>query len=163
MMITEPFQISVNGQQHFDILPEEAKTLDIISESESKYHLLHNGQSHHAELVEVNHIARQFTFKMNGVKYIVKITDHYERLTQQLGLNTGSSQKMNIVKAPMPGLVLSIMVEPGQSVQKGEPLVILEAMKMENVIKSAGDGRIKTVKAQKGMAVEKGQLLVEME
>ncbi len=162
-MITEPFQISVNGHQHFDILPETAKMLDIVPDNGGKYHLLLNGQPHRAELVEVNYNTRQFTFKIEGAKYTVKIADHYERLAQQLGLSTGGGQKTNVVKAPMPGLVLSVLVESGQYVQKGEPLLILEAMKMENVIKSVGDGRVKTIEAQKGMAVEKGQLLVEME
>lgn len=162
-MITEPFQISVNGQQQFDILPETAKMLDIVLDNGGKFHLLLNGQPHRIELAEVNYTTRQFTFKIEGAKYTVKIADHYERLAQQLGLSTGGGPKTNVVKAPMPGLVLSILVEPGQLVQKGEPLLILEAMKMENVIKSVGDGRVKTIQAQKGMAVEKGHLLVEME
>ena len=55
------------------------------------------------------------------------------------------------------------MAEPGKTVQKGDPLLILEAMKMENVIKAAGEGRVKAVKVQQGVAVEKGQLLLEME
>ena len=82
---------------------------------------------------------------------------------QKLGLSIGGSQKQNVVKAPMPGLVLSVMVEPGQVVSKGDPLLILEAMKMENVIKAIGDGTVKSVAVEKGAAVEKGHLLLEME
>ena len=63
----------------------------------------------------------------------------------------------------MPGLVLSILVEPGQAVQKGDVLLILEAMKMENVLKAAGDGTVKNIAVAKGAAVDKGQLLLEME
>jgi biotin carboxyl carrier protein len=63
----------------------------------------------------------------------------------------------------MPGLVLNILVSPGQAVQKGDPLIILEAMKMENVIKAAGEGHIKAINVLKGAAVEKGQLLLELE
>ena len=62
----------------------------------------------------------------------------------------------------MPGLVLQILVEAGQTVQKGEPLLILEAMKMENVLKASGEGQVKSVNVQKGMAVDKGHLLLEM-
>jgi biotin carboxyl carrier protein len=100
---------------------------------------------------------------VNGVRCSVHIADQYERLVQQLGLSVGGSQKMNTVKAPMPGLVISVAVEPGQTVAKGDPLLILEAMKMENVLKASGDGRVKKVLVQKGAAVEKGQLLLEME
>lgn len=163
MIHNEPFRITVNGNQELDILPEDARNLDVIPDGDGQYHLLHNGQSFHAELVEADYETHQYTFKINGVRYTLKISDHYERLVRQLGLHAGGSQKMNTVKAPMPGLVLNIMVEPGQSVQKGDALLILEAMKMENVIKAAGEGRVKAVIVQKGVAVEKGQLLLEME
>ena len=59
--------------------------------------------------------------------------------------------------------MLGIEVEAGQRVEKGQGLLILEAMKMENVIKSVGEGIVKSVCVEQGMAVEKGQLLIEME
>ena len=162
-MINEPFRIAVDGQQEINISPEDARNLDIVSEGEGRFHLLHKGQSFHAELVESDYANHHYIVKIDGVAYRLKISDHYQRLVQQLGLHVGGSQKMNAVKAPMPGLVLNIMVEPGQVVQKGDPLLILEAMKMENVIKAAGDGQVKAVRVQKGAAVDKGQLLLEME
>lgn len=63
----------------------------------------------------------------------------------------------------MPGLVLKLIAEVGQEIKLGEPLLILEAMKMENVIKSPGDGTVKAIHVTKGLAVEKGFLLMEME
>lgn len=160
----EPFKVTVNGGQHeFSLQPEDAKNLDIVSDGEGAFHILHNGRSFHAELLDADYSARQFTFKINGVKYNLHIADHYERLVEQLGLHAGGNQKMNTVKAPMPGLVLNIMVAPGQAVSKGDPLLILEAMKMENVIKAVGDGTVKTIAVEKGAAVEKGHLLLEME
>ena len=63
----------------------------------------------------------------------------------------------------MPGLVLEIQVQAGQTVSKGDTLLILEAMKMENVLKAAADGVIKSIHVQKGAAVEKGALLLELE
>lgn len=160
----EPFSITVNGGQHeFAVQPEEAKDLDIVSEGNGKFQILHKGRSFHAELVDTDFAARQFSFRINGVKYSLHIADHYERLVKQLGLSVGSTQKQNMVKAPMPGMVLNVMVQTGQTVSKGDPLLILEAMKMENVLKAASDGVIKLVKVQKGEAVEKGHLLLEME
>ena len=70
---------------------------------------------------------------------------------------------MDNVKAPMPGLVLDILVEAGQSVNKGDNLLILEAMKMENIIKASGNGVVKNININKKDAVEKNQLLIEME
>ena len=162
-MITEPFHIAVNNQHEFDILPDDVKNLDIIPSGNNQFHLLHKGRSFHAELIDEDYAAHRYTFKINGALYTLHISDHYERLVQQLGLHTGGGHKINVVKAPMPGLVLNIMVNEGQDVQKGDPLLILEAMKMENVIKANGDGRVKDVHVQQGTAVEKGQLLLEME
>ena len=160
----EPFRIAVNGGHHeFSLHPEDAKNLDIVPDGHGTFQILHQGRSFHAELLETDYAARQFSFRINGVKYHLHIADHYERLVQKLGLSVGSSQKQNVVKAPMPGLVLNIMVEPGQTVSKGDPLLILEAMKMENVIKAAGDGTVKLIAVNKGAAVEKGHLLLEME
>ena len=160
----EPFSIAVNGGQHeFSLLPEEAKNLDIVPDGTGNFQILHNGRSFHAELLETNFPERLFSFRINGAKYTLHIADHYERLVRQLGLGAGVGQKQNLVKAPMPGLVLNIMVEPGQAVSKGDPLLILEAMKMENVIKAAGDGIVKKIAVEKGAAVEKGHLLLELE
>ncbi len=159
----EPFRIAVNGHYEFDFQPEDARNLDLVRENDGTFHLLYQGRSFHAELLEADYATRQFVFRINGAKYALKISDHYERLVQQLGLHAGGSQKVNVVKAPMPGLVLNVLAEPGQVVRKGDPLIILEAMKMENVIKAAGEGTVKAVKVQKGAAVDKGHLLLEME
>jgi len=160
----EPFSIAINSGHHeFALQPEDVKNLDMVPDNNGTFQILHKGRSFHAELLEANYETRQFSFKINGVKYSLHIADHYERLVQQLGLHAGASQKQNLVKAPMPGLVLNLMVAPGQVVSKGDPLLILEAMKMENVLKAAGNGTIKSIAVQKGIAVEKGQLLLEME
>jgi biotin carboxyl carrier protein len=67
------------------------------------------------------------------------------------------------LKAPMPGLVLDIRVKPGDKVIKGQPLIVIEAMKMENIIRSSGEAVVKTVIATKGSSIEKGQTLLEFE
>jgi acetyl/propionyl-CoA carboxylase alpha subunit len=160
----EPFAISVNaGQHNFAFLPDEARQLDIVPDGPNGFQILYNGRSWQAEVLDTDYTNRQFTVRVNGTKFNLHIADHYERLIQQLGLNVAGSQKQNVVKAPMPGLVLNIMVEAGQAVQKGDPLLILEAMKMENVIKAAADGVVKSIAVQKGAPVEKGQLLLNFD
>ena len=64
------------------------------------------------------------------------------------------------LKAPMPGLVLGVLVEPGQSVARGQSLVVLEAMKMQNELRAAGPGVVERVAVAPGQTVEKGELLV---
>ena len=63
------------------------------------------------------------------------------------------------VKAPMPGTILDVKVQAGQSVKKGDVLVILEAMKMENEICAPSDGKITGVNVRKGDSVETQALL----
>jgi biotin carboxyl carrier protein len=137
-------------------------TLDIVPDGEGGFHVLKNGKSHRAELLEADFLAKTYRIRVDGDEFSIHIADQYERLIEQMGLKIGSAVKQNSIKAPMPGLVLTIAVEVGQSVKKGDPLVILEAMKMENVLKSAADATVKKVCVQKGQAVEKGALLLEM-
>ena len=64
------------------------------------------------------------------------------------------------LKAPMPGLVVRICVEPGQEVAAGTSLVVLEAMKMENELKAPGSGVVDRIQVRVGQKVEKGEVLV---
>lgn len=155
------YSARVNDDFQFDELP--ASSLDVISIDEKHFHLIKDGKSYQAELLELNPLKKEVTLKINGSTYQVKLQDKYDRLIQKMGLQVKAGQQLKDIKAPMPGLVLDILVEAGQAVSTGDPLVILEAMKMENVIKAPGDGVIKEVPVQKGAAVEKGQLLVGLE
>lgn len=83
-------------------------------------------------------------------------TRHIRSLTGEGRQRPGAGE----VKAPMPGLVLRVLVEPGQRVEAGAGLVVLEAMKMENQIKAPAAGVVEAVRAVLGTAVEKGQVLV---
>ncbi len=80
-----------------------------------------------------------------------------------MGLSAFNTQKVNAIKAPMPGLIVEVMVEEGQEVVEGTPLLVLSAMKMENIIVSQGEGVVKSIEVKKSDAVEKGQLIIEME
>lgn len=161
-MKEETYHLTVNGQYKLELSAAEARQLDNVTEADRHYHLLIEGKAHRAELLEANPANRLYTFRIQGNVYQVHIADDQDQLIQQLGLTASSGLKQNTVKAPMPGLVLKVMVEAGQQVSKGDPLLILEAMKMENVIKAASDGTVKAVKAIQGSAVDKGQLLLEM-
>ena len=97
------------------------------------------------------------------MEYEVKAKDDFDILLDKMGLANLTQTKVNNVKAPMPGLELEIMAEPGQEVEKGTPLLILEAMKMENVLKSPAEGVIKKIEVVKGQAVEKNFVLLTFE
>ncbi len=157
-----PFTIFVN-QQELSVLPEQAKTLDAIAVGEQQFHVLKNDVNYKASIETADYANKSYTIKVNGTRYEVKIADVYDRLIQQMGISSGGATKSNNVQSPMPGLVLSILVSEGQSVEKGDNLLILEAMKMENILKATGKGVIKSIQVQQGAVVEKRQLLITME
>ncbi len=100
---------------------------------------------------------------MNGTAYDLKIEDEYDQQVKKMGLLAVISQKVNSIMAPMPGLIIDVLVKEGQEVSEGTPLLVLSAMKMENIILSQGDGIIKSIAIKKDDTVEKGQLVLEIE
>ena len=94
---------------------------------------------------------------------IFEIKDSLDLLVDQLGLAVTNNERVDSVLAPMPGLVLKMMVAKGDAVEEGQPLLILEAMKMENVIKSPTAGVIKSIDVEVGAAVEKKKVLLVFE
>jgi biotin carboxyl carrier protein len=126
-----------------------------------QYHLLYNNQSYNVDVMKMDHAEKTMLLKINSVKYTIELKDKYDELLHSLGMDTIASAKVNQVKAPMPGMVLNILVHEGNEVKKGDVLLVLEAMKMENMLKSPTDGVIKKIAVQKGNAVEKNQLLIQ--
>jgi biotin carboxyl carrier protein len=124
---------------------------------------LSNSKTWHAELVDFDFYRKEAVLKINGSKYTVSIADQYDQLIRKMGLSAVVTHKISEIKAPMPGLVLSISIAPGDEVFQGDPLLVLEAMKMENVIKSPGEGKVKKICVTKGQPVDKGEILIELE
>jgi len=136
-------------------------SIDKIQISETNYHIIKDNKTYDVDVIKFNKEDKTAVIKVNGNNYELKITDKFDELLKTLGMDSLASKKVNNIKAPMPGLVLSILVEDGAQVKKGDALIVLEAMKMENILKSPTDGIIKKIAVKKGIAVEKNQLLIE--
>ncbi len=103
------------------------------------------------------------TVFMQGTEVPVTVENYnLAQMRKTAGLSAGPSVEKHF-KAPMPGLVMQIKVEPGQQVKTGDPLVVIEAMKMENILKAKGKATVKAVNVSQGQSVEKGDKLVEFE
>ncbi len=125
--------------------------------------MLQNDQSHNIEVVSLDTDTKTVKININGTNYTVSLKDKLDLLLEQMGIGNAAAQKINDLKAPMPGLVLEIKVIPGDMVEKGDALIVLEAMKMENVLKAAAPARIKSIEVKQGIAVEKGQILIKFD
>lgn len=134
---------------------------DLVEFSPGCFHIIYNNKSFRAEVVKADPATKTFVIKVNNSVQTVAVKDKFDLLLEKMGMNASASSKINNIKAPMPGLIIDLKIKPGDTVNAGDALLILEAMKMENVLKSPGGGTVKNVKVKKGDSVEKGQILIE--
>lgn len=152
-----------NTYSEQNLTATDIEQLDITPLGKNSFHILKGHDSIDVHIESADHSNKRYAVLINGNKYDVEIMDEYDQLIDKMGLNVTADNKVSDITAPMPGLILDIMVKEGDQVSKGDALLILEAMKMENVIKSVGDGVVKNVNGTKGKAVDKGELIIELE
>jgi len=154
--------VEIEGQR-VELNEADWNNLDCIQIDANTFHLLENGVSHTITLIEADPANRRYTFKIDGEIKETNLINQLDLLIERMGLNSTKSKKLSTLNAPMPGLVTGIKVSAGQEVEKGTPLIILEAMKMENVIIAPHHTFIKDIKVSIGQAVDKGTVLIEFD
>jgi len=152
------FEVDQDGDSLF--LGDKEFDWDLIKIGEGKYHIIYKTQSYNAELISISKDSKQVTLKIEDQVFTVGIKNKFDQLLEKMGMNDLVSAKLNEIKAPMPGLILSIEVQEGDEVKKGDSIMILEAMKMENVLKYPVDGIVKSILVKQGISVEKNQVLI---
>lgn len=156
------YQVIINNSPT-EIDDNELDKLELSPAPNGEWHALLNNQSYKINLLQADLQNKVLTIELNGQEYHLKIEDEYDRLLKKMGFSTKIKHQIKQIKAPMPGLILDILIEPGNVLSKDTPLLLLEAMKMENVIKSEGDGVVKNIVVKKGQTVDKGQILIELD
>ena len=144
------------------ILNGKDVSIDIIKIMEGMYHVIADEKCYTAEVLSADHNTKTFTIRVNGHIQQVELKDQYDRLLHELGMDKQVAGVVNEIRAPMPGMVLSVLVKENDEIKKGDPLLVLEAMKMENVLKSPGNGTIKKINIKEKQAVEKNQVLINL-
>ena len=135
----------------------------ILKQDKSKLVLEKDGVKYTCQLLSYEDSSNQVVLKVNGAKLMVSLKKEVDLILEKFGISNSSSQLVNELKAPMPGVVLEVNVAAGDKVKVGDPLLILEAMKMENVLSSPVDGIISSIEVNKKDTVEKNTILLKFE
>jgi len=164
-------QATVNDKHAFSIRKEEGNwmigdevaAVDFSKQSNGMISILYQGRSFEGIVESIDRAKKEVRIRMGGQTCLVAIQEPIDQLLHSMGLDLTASKKVEAVKAPMPGMILKILVTPGQQIAKGEGLIILEAMKMENVLKASAPATVKAIRVQERTAVEKGAILIDLE
>ena len=112
--------------------------------------------------IEVDNSGDEYRVLVDGRNYHIQLVD--ERRMRVGGAQTGLElQGRQNVSVPMPGKIVAVLVTEGDTVEKGQGLVIVEAMKMENEVRSPIAGEVKEIKVKAGDTVEGGAVLIVVE
>jgi pyruvate carboxylase subunit B len=105
----------------------------------------------------------RYSLWVDGYRFEAEALDERRRALRDLtGAAAGPTGPAPII-APMPGLIVRVNVVPGDTVEAGQGVVVMEAMKMENELRATAAGKVRSVDVAPGTAVEKGALLVSLE
>jgi biotin carboxyl carrier protein len=153
------FLVEIIDDKHISV---DGKVYEVDFESVSGqpvYSLIVDGRSHESYVAPGDH---DWQVLLRGRLYPVTVEDEREkRLRSAAGGGVAETGEFHL-RAPMPGLIVAILVGEGQAIQKGQVLLILESMKMQNELKSPRDGVIGRVRVKAGETVEQKQTLLSV-
>lgn len=157
---SENHTVSVNDDGSATINGNEVD-FDLSSLGENDFHLLLENRSYNVQIIKGK--GKTINVAVNGKPYDVILEDQLDSLLKRLGMESKSESATKTIIAPMPGLVVDILVAGGAQVCKDDPLIVLEAMKMENILRAPADAVVKEISAVPNQSVEKNAVLITFE
>ena len=140
------YVVAFDGEQH---------VVDLLKPTPEAYQMLIDGQSWEAGCVPTSD---GYLVDVMGVSTDVAVVD-----PRRKALKLGAGSASGTIATQMPGRIVRLMVKPGDTVKKGQPVLVIEAMKMENEMKSPVDGVLGEVYVSEGQTVEAGTKLVRID
>ena len=158
-------EIKINDKK-FAIDWRQIATLVTSPQSQSnvggRYSLLIGGKSYEIlahRVSKPDETGYRYEIVLAGQRFEITVEDERENMLKG-SIHRAHETGEAMVRAPMPGLVLGLPMEAGSNVERGQTVVILEAMKMENDLASPITGKIKEIKVSKGQTVNQDDILV---
>ena len=164
------YHVLVNGNHHEVTVQRDGGAVSVEIGGETHLvdvAMLHDGDAYSLLIdgrsidVSVEEKGSRLELMVAGRRYPTEVLGEREWLARSIEQASGEGEK--VVRAVMTGIVRDVLVAPGDTVQPGQVVLILEAMKMENEVKAEAAGTVSAVHAQAGATVEQGVVLVEIE
>ena len=155
------FDVEIDHENHSASVDGKQMSYQLISQSNGRVLLRAGPKLHIIDNIEVDKQNISFSIDGKFVKTVVK--DEQELLLERLGFSTDELASVGLLEAPMPGKILELLVAEGDEVEEGQPVAILEAMKMENELKAPATGIVASVSVTESDNVEKNQTILEIE
>jgi len=161
--------VDLNGQRRKVEVEGETVTLDghgVLASVEeidgTPVRVVTIGSEVHRVVVRKGPTKGAYTLWVDGFRFDGEALDERTRAIRDIAAVTGKAGGPAPLIAPMPGLIVKVTVAVGDSVQAGQGVVVMEAMKMENELRASDSGTVKSINVAPGKAVEKGTVLVEL-
>ena len=144
-------KVELNGNNHEVELSQLSKYTYLLKVDHNIYHITSE---------KLN--SQNYSFTINGSSYYTTVRTNLEEKANEYLQNKAKESGTEIINSPMPGLIVKILKQVGDNVEVGDPIILLEAMKMENEIRASASGIIKSISTKENSSVEKGQALLEI-
>jgi biotin carboxyl carrier protein len=154
-------EISRDGNRMQIAVDDEIFDLDLVKVGPAEYSVLYKGKSYNIEVVpgrEPKHYTVNTFYFTNEIE-VVDAETRYIRSRD----NASGGHASNIIRSPMPGKVVKILVKPGDPVEVGQTVIIVSAMKMESEFKATKAGIVKEIPVSEGDTVDGNQIMVEID
>lgn len=138
------------------------KALDYTVEKQGEDGFIIHIDGDSYQVYDVDIDEHNVSFTVDGDRHSYSVKDEQALLLEKMGFKSGNKKSEGQLKAPMPGKILGIRKQEGDEVAAGEPVIILEAMKMENELKAPVSGSVVKLHVALGDSVDKNTVLIEI-
>ncbi|MFC2104442.1 biotin/lipoyl-containing protein [Bacteroidota bacterium] len=151
----------VNPKELYIKQGKEKVPIEIISDKQGFVYIIWKKKKYQVDIIEKNQ--NQYEILINGVSYSISVESPFSYKRRKYLAKNKEQSKIEQIHAPMPGKIIEFLVEENQEVKEGEPLLILEAMKMQNEIISNTHGKVNKINFNAEDTVMKDDILIEVE